>query len=645
MKYFSTVNRAVNAIGSVLKGKYRLDKVLGNGGMGVVYLATAIGGRRVAVKELSLDRLDPLDRKSAVELFKNEAELLSSLDHPGLVKVQDHFGCEQGHYLVMDYIDGITLGQGIKRKKGFFSLEQFNQIASQLCDVLHYLHDRIPAVIFRDLKPSNVMITRQMEVRLIDFGIARHFTDETRTQTFIKGLGSAGYSPLEQYGAGTTDPRSDIYSLGATLYSFLTKLTPPPVFNIVAGVDHLKPIRSVNPEVPAYLEAVIGRMMALRKEQRFDSIAQLRPNLLNPPEDEEDPTGTLGLAKRRAASAELGPCLVCKRIGPEPGPFFPPHCPLSQSRVDLTLPLTLILGLKTEKDPQSGLHFQKGDQKKHTPHFDLGFRGAAALVLTDGPVQGIQGDKLSELIKKELQSMARHLLNEFQQLTPSYQLASVPVLEDLAKQDIDCRLPAYQAIYDTYASGMSQESALLQSQGLRLADELYLRGYKDRAIPLYQSAFDWLALEIKRELRAKGFDEAEELLPKALRCLSRLPEAQKASQRFLSDIATLYQKLGRDPERPYQAQLERAKADNRPLAEAEAYWQQANLYLASQEWEKAEAAATQALNLAEVELGEDSADLYQYVQTLANCQEHLLRPERLETKSRALILKYKAKAR
>lgn len=641
----STVNRSVDAIGSVLHGKYRLEKVLGSGGMGVVYLATTPQQQKVAVKELSLERLDPLDRESAVKLFREEAQLLSSLDHPGLVKVQDYFGSGDGHYLVMDYIDGITLAQGIKRKKGFFALDQFRHIAAQLCDVLDHLHSRIPAVIFRDLKPSNVMITRKMEVRLVDFGIARHFTDETHTQTFIKGLGSAGYAPLEQYGAGTTDPRSDIYSLGATLYSFLTKETPPPVFNIVAGVAHLKKMRAVNPEVPAYLEAVIGRMMALRKEQRFDSIAQVRPNLLHPPEDEDDPTGTLGLAKRRAASAELGPCVVCKRIGPDPGPFFPPHCPLSQTRVDLELPVTLILGLKTERDPQSGLHFQKGDQKKHTPNFDFGFRGAAALVLTDGPVQGIKGDELSELIKKELESMARHLLKEFQDLDQSYQLASVPVLEDLAKLDIDSRLPAYQAVYEAYSKGMSQESSLLQNQRLRLADELYLRAHKEEALPLYEAAFDWLAQEIKRELRSKGFFEAEELLLKALRCLSRLPASQAKTKSFLSEVSALYRKLGRDPETPYQLQLKAAQGEDRPLAEAEAYLQQANLYLSSQEWEKAEVAAERALGLAEVELGEQAPELYEYLETLASCYEHLMRPQRLETKSRALILKYKAKSK
>jgi len=299
--------------------------------MATVYLASSQSSGKVAIKELSLSQVDPLDRESAIKQFQVEAELLSHLDHPGLVKVREFFSVEGGgHYLVMDFVDGITMAQGIKRKKGFFSLDQFRNIADQLCEVLDYLHNQIPAVIFRDLKPSNVMVTRNYEVKLIDFGIARHFTDDTRTRTFIKGLGSAGYAPLEQYGAGTTDPRSDIYSLGATLYSLLTKLVPPPVVSIVAGVERLKPICSINPDVPSYLEAVIGRMMALRKEQRFDSIAQLRQRLLEAPADDEDPTGTLGLAKRRAASAELGPCLVCKRVGPDPGPFFPPHCPLSR---------------------------------------------------------------------------------------------------------------------------------------------------------------------------------------------------------------------------------------------------------------------------------------------------------------------------
>lgn len=635
----------MKAIGSILNDKYRLEKVVGRGGMGVVYLASTPDNNKVAVKELSLERLDPLDRDSAVKMFRQEAELLSSLDHSGLVKIRDYFSANSGHYLVMDFIDGITLAQGIKRKKGFFTLEQFRNIAGQLCDVLDYLHNRIPAVIFRDLKPSNVMITRKMEVRLVDFGIARHFSDETRTQTFVKGLGSVGYAPLEQYGAGTTDPRSDIYSLGATLYSFLTKEVPPPVFNIVAGVAHLQKIRAINPDVPAYLEAVIGRMMALRKEQRFDSIAQLRPNLLDPPEDEEDPTGTLGLAKRRAASAELGPCVVCKRIGPDPGPFFPLHCPLSQTKVDLKLPVTLILGLKTERDPQSGLHFQKGEQKKHSPHYDLGFRGAAALVVSDGPVKGVNGDQLSELIKAELLDMAKHLLREFEQLDQSYQLASVPVLEDLANRDADSKLPAYRAVYEAYSKGMSEDSSLLQKQRHRLADELFLRGHREEAIPLYEMAFQWLDREITKEIRSQGFTEASELLTKALACLSKIPDSQERTKRFLNQLSKLYREAGGDPEVPYRLQLKAAKQDNSKLAEADAYLQQANLYLSGQEWEKAEVAAERALQLAEKELGEEAPELYEYVLTVASCYEHLMRPQRLEAKSRALILKYKRKAK
>lgn len=630
-------------LGSTLRGGLRLEKVLGRGGFGTVYLASGEGSQKVAVKTLELGQVDPLERRAAVEQFHAEAELLSQLEHPGLVKVHGAFEEDGRHFLVMDFVDGITLAQGIKRKKGFFPLSQFQHLANQLCDVLQYLHNRIPAVIFRDLKPSNIMVTRLHEVRLIDFGIARLFTDDTRTQTFIKGFGSAGYAPLEQYGAGTTDPRSDIYSLGATFYAFLTKRVPPPVVSIVAEVETLEPMSAINPEVPEYLDAVVARMMSIRKEQRFDSIEALRPLLFHPPEDDEDPTGTLRLAEKRQKAAELGPCLVVRRVGPEVGPFTPAHCPLAQTRLEPAQPYTLILGLKSEVDPQSGLHFQKGEKKKHASgNIDLGFKGAAALVVCDDPKAPIKGERLLEQIKAELSDMACRLLEEAEDLETDYQLAAVPVLEKLAQTIPDRALNAHRFIYRTYLKAVPGDSSLLQKKTEQLARLLTARGLEEEARPLYERALAWLEKECLKEVESRGFGEAAELQARWQALAFDLADVHTLGHHFLAKLADSYQRRGRSTEDAYRV-AELAAQPRGDVQRAQATLWKAQHLLLVHRWEEAERAAQQALEIAEQLWDHDSPKLYLYVDTLAQAGEHLMRPERLELKSRALILKYKAK--
>jgi len=274
---------------------------------------------------------------------------------------------------------------------------------------------------------------------------------------------------------------------------------------------------------------------------------------------------------------------------------------------------------------------------------DLGFRGAAALVLADGALKGLDGERLLRLIKSELMSMARYLLREFEQLDTGYQIAAIPVLEDLAKQDSTARLEVYRAVYSACSERMSQESTLLQSQRVRLADELYLRGHREEAVPLYRQAFVWLERETKRELRSGGFGESVELQERAIHCLSRTEKAEKSIEEFLAKLSKLYEKAGRDPDSPYRLRLRQARQGARPVDEARAYLSQAKLHLAGQDWEKAEKMAEKALEIAEDELGEESPDLFDFLDTLAVCYEHLLRPQRMDIKSRALILKYKRK--
>jgi len=212
---------------TVLANRYLIVRKLGRGGMGAVYLVSdmRLGGKNWAIKEMSQAALvDEQERKDALAAFQREANLLATLNHPNLTKVVDYFEEGGKHYLVMDYIDGQTLDELIEARTEPFSEAQVNTWALQLCDVLQYLHTLPQPVIFRDLKPGNVMITKDGQAKLIDFGIARLFKPGKNRDT--ASFGTAGYSPPEQYGRGQTDARSDVYSLGATLHQMITLRDP-----------------------------------------------------------------------------------------------------------------------------------------------------------------------------------------------------------------------------------------------------------------------------------------------------------------------------------------------------------------------------------------------------------------------------------
>lgn len=627
----------MSELGTVVNQRYRLERVLGRGGMGTVYLATTSNKQPIALKAMTVATGDAQERRQAVAQFWAEARLLAKLQHPNLVRVRDAFEHQGCHYLAMDYIDGMTLARAVKKFEGFFPLPQVLDWAKQLCEVLHYLHTREPAVIFRDLKPSNIMVDRSYRLRLIDFGIARVFSDGTQTQTFIKGVGSAGYAPLEQYGAGTTDPRSDIYSLGATLYTLLCKEVPPPVVSVVAGVEAVRSLRSLNPEVPGYLEAVVGRMMALRKEQRFDSVADAARALLEPPEDEEDPTGTLELAQRRAATAQLGPCLVCKRVGPEAGPFQPEQTPLAMTRVEPNLPVTLVIGLKSEPDPQSGLHFQRGQQTKHAAsNIDLGFRGAAVLVACDESPRELDGEKLLQLARKELVTMAEHLIENFVSLPADMQLAAVPVLEDMAVKELSGsrRLPILQLILQACRDHLDPDSEAYFRQHRRLADLLHSLEKSEQAAPHYRACLSWLANRLE-ELTSQGhLREAIEVAQQQHECEQR---AGLDTFKTFEQLLELYRKSGRSIEELLQQRLRSADG----IEKAQLWLDMARALQESGDREGAERQVSQALALAEQHLEADDPALHPYLALLAELQEELRRPQAADTKTRALILKYK----
>lgn len=211
----------------LLKGRYRVLVPVGQGGFGAVYQVEDMqsGNRVLALKEINLGALSAQEVIEATDAFNREVHLLSDLTHPNLPRIYDHFTDREHWYLVMDFIEGETLEQYLDRiRSGRLPLEEVLDIGMQLCTVLDYLHTREPSIIFRDLKPANVMRTASGHLYLIDFGIARHFKPGQPRDTIP--LGSPGYAAPEQYGRAQTTPRADIYSLGVLLHQLLTGNNP-----------------------------------------------------------------------------------------------------------------------------------------------------------------------------------------------------------------------------------------------------------------------------------------------------------------------------------------------------------------------------------------------------------------------------------
>ena len=264
--------------GTVLAQRYTIIKPIGRGGMGAVYLASmrALGGKKVAVKEMELSGHKPSELEAALKQFQTEATFLANLDHANLVSVSDFFTEGNRYYLVMAYVDGETLDQKLRRHGRAFDWPQVREWALTLCDVLHYLHSCTPPILFRDLKPSNIMVDGNGTLKLIDFGIARLGEDGSKTSTFLRGTGTSGFSPIEQYGgSGSTDARSDVYSLGATIYLLLTGQVPPDAVSRLSGKP-IQPPSLLRPELNHAVDAVILRAMAQLAKDRYSSMEEMR---------------------------------------------------------------------------------------------------------------------------------------------------------------------------------------------------------------------------------------------------------------------------------------------------------------------------------------------------------------------------------
>jgi serine/threonine-protein kinase len=247
--------------------------------MGAVYLADAeaLGGKKVAVKEMIPWGLPPGELNQAVAQFKKEAAFLAGLEHPNVVRVTDFFVESGKHYLVMDYIQGETLQQKMAARGRPFHWYELRGWVESLMDVLEYLHSQGPPIIFRDLKPSNIMVSADGRLNLIDFGIARSACQGEKTTTFLRGTGTRGFSPIEQYGNQQgTDQRSDIYALGATLYYLMTATLPPDAVERVSRRAVVVPLSQRCPDSPPELDSVVEKAMALAAEDRYQSISELR---------------------------------------------------------------------------------------------------------------------------------------------------------------------------------------------------------------------------------------------------------------------------------------------------------------------------------------------------------------------------------
>lgn len=260
--------------GRMVHQRYRLLHTIGQGGMGAVYVAqdAQLGDRLVAVKEMSMSRLTLQELPRAVEQFRSEAHLLACLHHPNLPVIHEYFSEDDRWYLVMSFIEGQNLQTALDATAGKkLPLQDAIHIGIELCEVLDYLHNHEPQVIFRDLKPSNIILTSKGHICLVDFGIARHFKHEqTKDTTFYY---SVGYAPPEQYGQSQTGPRSDIYSLGATLHQMLSGQSP------ADKPFQFSPLQLIDPTIPEPLTKLIAQMLEMNEQARPTNVTEVSKQL------------------------------------------------------------------------------------------------------------------------------------------------------------------------------------------------------------------------------------------------------------------------------------------------------------------------------------------------------------------------------
>lgn len=261
-------------IGSILGNRYRILQNLARGGMSTIYLCEDIRlvGKKWVLKEFTAQYGDTQETSKALDHFKREASLLANLEHRNLPKVVDYFFENGNYHFVMEFVEGEDLSKIMAKSPGPIPEKVVADWAIQIATVLYFLHCRKPKpIIFRDIKPSNIMITGNT-VKLIDFGIARHFTPGKKGDTMR--IGSPGYAPPEQY-SGQTDPRSDIFSLGVTLLQLLTKFDP----TTTQTPFKFPPIRNLNPSVSTQMAKIVEKAVQIDPNQRYQTAIELKKDL------------------------------------------------------------------------------------------------------------------------------------------------------------------------------------------------------------------------------------------------------------------------------------------------------------------------------------------------------------------------------
>jgi hypothetical protein len=306
--------------GQVLNNRYRIVRLLGQGGFGAVYRAWDTNlNRPCAVKE-NLDTSPEAQRQ-----FTREATILANLSHPNLPRVTAHFILPgQGQYLVMDFVEGEDLASMMKRQ-GSAPIEQALTWVYQVADALKYLHSRQPPVVHRDIKPANIRITPEGRAMLVDFGLVKLYDPHLHTTLGARAV-TPGYAPPEQYGQGKTDARTDQYALAATLYNLLTGQEPMESVQRMAG-GQMRLAHQINPRIPMPLSLAIDRAMRLEPSQRFPNIADFSAAL-----SASTAPGVVARQSPEAYVRPMSPVPATQVVPSAAAPEIPGYAPASSPR-------------------------------------------------------------------------------------------------------------------------------------------------------------------------------------------------------------------------------------------------------------------------------------------------------------------------